>query len=330
MATKKLELGKEKCFQIHVGNKSLATCSELNVHDDIMKTATSEKYLGDLITNTSKIDIDIEARVNKGNGRVNTIISLLEEISFGEHFFEMALLFRNSMLINSLLSSSEVLYNIEMKHINMLEKCDKNLLTRIFSVPSTCSYEAVYLETGCLPIRFILQGRRLLYYWSLLNKDDNELVKKVFSTQKEFSSKNDWTLQVEEDKKELDINISENSIKIMKKVAFKKLVNKENRSKSNNLNSYNFQNYLQTKELSTKEKKLLFALRTRSISVKRNYKNKFKFNMECWLCGDKNEDESETHLLKCDKIKENIDSKYDLLNASYEKHQRSNFDHKNI
>ena len=154
-----------------------------------------------IISNDGKIDLNIEARVNKGNGRINSIISLLEEISFGDSHFEMAVLFRNSMLINSLLSSSEILYGIKGKHIEMLKMCDRNLLHRIFSVPSSCSYEAVFLETGCLPVRFILQGRRLMYYWSLLNKSNDELVKKVFDIQKQFSDKNDWITEVENDKK---------------------------------------------------------------------------------------------------------------------------------
>ena len=132
MATKKLKLGKNKCFQIHVGNKLDKVCPTLNVHQDVMKTASSEKYLGDIIMNSGKIDQNIQARVNKGVGSVNTIMSLLEEISFGEHYFEMALLFRNSMLINSLLSSSEVLYGIKPKHVQMLESCDRSLLTRLF------------------------------------------------------------------------------------------------------------------------------------------------------------------------------------------------------
>ena len=147
MDTKKLELGYDKCFQIHVGKKSSISCPQLNVHEEIMKTTSSEKYLGDIITNSGKLDQNIQSRVNKGNGRSNTIMSLLTEISFGQHYFEMAILFRNSMLINSILTSSEVLYNVEMNHIKMLERCDKNLLVRIFSAPSTCSYESVYLET---------------------------------------------------------------------------------------------------------------------------------------------------------------------------------------
>ena len=68
MATKRLELGKDKCFQIHVGKNSSSTCPELNVHQDIMKTTSSEKYLGDIITSSGKIDENIQSRVNKGNG----------------------------------------------------------------------------------------------------------------------------------------------------------------------------------------------------------------------------------------------------------------------
>ena len=166
---------------------------------------TSEKYLGDIISNNGKIDENIEDRVNKGKGRINSIISLLEEISFGVNYFEMALLFRESMLINSLLSSSESLYNVEKKHIDKFEACDKELFSKIFGVPSTISYEAFYLETGCLPIKYILQGRRRMYYWALLNKPNTELVKKVFEVQKQFTTKNDWILQIENDLKSLDI-----------------------------------------------------------------------------------------------------------------------------
>ena len=188
MATKRLKLGKDKCFQIHVGKNSPSTCPELNVHQEVMKTASSEKYLGDVITNNGKIDENIQSRANKGKGTVNVILSLIEEISFGNYSFEMGLLFRNSMLINKLLSSSETLYGITEKHIEILEKCDRELLTKLFAVPFTCSYEAVYLETGCLPIRFILKGRRLMFYWSLLNKPNEELVKRFFTVQQKFSS----------------------------------------------------------------------------------------------------------------------------------------------
>ena len=75
---------------------------------------------------------------------------------------------------------------------------------------------------------------------------------------------------------------------------------------------------MQTNKLSKKEKQLLFSLRTRSIDVKRNYKNKFKFNMQCRLCDDDKDIESEEHYLTCIKILQNIDNKNELLGVKYE------------
>ena len=99
------------------------------------------------MTNSGKLDANIKARVIKGNGTVNTIISLIQEISFGQHTIQMALLFRNSMLVNSILSSSEVLYGLTNDHIKSLEGCDKTLFRKVFNVPITCSYEAYFLES---------------------------------------------------------------------------------------------------------------------------------------------------------------------------------------
>ena len=141
-------------------------------------------------------------------------------------------------------------------------------------------------------------------------------------------------MQVKNDIETLKIGKNENEIRNMKKYAFKKLIkkklnenatnflfynkNEEQRSKIKNLSTFKLQNYLLTNKLSKKEKKLLFSLRTRSIDVKRNYKNKFKFNMQCRLCDDDKEIESEEHYLACKKFLENIDNKNELLTVKYE------------
>ena len=90
---------------------------------------------------------------------------------------------------------------------------------------------------------------------------------------------------------------------------------KENHSKTEKLFEYKLQNYLTSQNLSTEQKKLLFSLRTRSIHVKTNYRNKYKFNMICSLCDDKTEEESELHLLRCSSTVAEVgqigDSKYE-------------------
>ena len=93
---------------------------------------------------------------------------------------------------------------------------------------------------------------------------------------------------------------------------------KAKHSKSLNLNSFNLQEYLYSDELTTREKKLLFSLRTRSTHVKTNYRNMYKINMQCTLCENDSEEESEKHLLKCTKILDNVEDPTEILNASYE------------
>ena len=144
--TKKLKLGTNKCFKMHVGSKQTQLCPNLYVSEEKMKTTSSEKYLGDLLTNDNKIDKNIEARYKKGVGVVNSIFAILQEVTFGHYFFEIALLFRSSMLINSILCSSEVLYGIKQKHIQVLEKCDKLFFSKLFQVPMSCPYEAYFFR----------------------------------------------------------------------------------------------------------------------------------------------------------------------------------------
>ena len=165
---------------------------------------------------------------------------------------------------------------------------------------------------------YLLMAIRLMYYWTLLNKDDSELAKKVLETQQLLSSKNDWVLQLQNDLKECRIELSEAEIKRMKKEQFKSLVKKRIKtlsmeyliglrsklSKSENLLHQNcMKDYLKSDKITLEEKKLLFAMKTRAINVKTNFRNNFSnTNMLCRLCHKPGEKESELHLMKCETI----------------------------
>ena len=209
---------------MHIGKKDKHLCPALKVHGADMLTSEREKYLGDILTTDGKIDQNIIARCSKGIGKVNEIMSMLQEISFGPHYFKMALLFRDSILISSMLGSSEVLYGLTKSHIEKLEQVDRIFFRRLFQVPNCTTIEAFYLETSAVPIRFLLTGRRLLYLWDILQKNESELVRKVYNSQKLFTAKNDWILQVKSDLDECRIFLTDNEIAMMKRISFKKLV----------------------------------------------------------------------------------------------------------
>ena len=128
------------------------------------------------------------------------------------------------MPINCILCNSEVLYGINKTHIETLESVDKYYWRKVFGSLVSTPTESYFIETNTIPIRFILMSRRLMYYWNILQKDDTELVKKFFRTQKLIVSKNDWILQLNIDLDLCNITISEEKIKNMKKETFKSLV----------------------------------------------------------------------------------------------------------
>ena len=120
--------------------------------------------LGDIITNDCRINDNVQERFNKGIGISNQIIGMLKEISFGQHYFEKAVLFRQSMLINSILCNSEVLYGLSKTHIETLESIDKYFWRKVFASVISTPVESYYIETHTLLIRHIIMGRRLMYY----------------------------------------------------------------------------------------------------------------------------------------------------------------------
>ena len=63
-----------------------------------------------------------------------------------------------------------------------------------------------------------------MYYRNILHKSDSELVRQVLVTQQLSSVKNHWCLQVDEDLRLCDIQLSEFEISQMKKPKFQNLV----------------------------------------------------------------------------------------------------------
>ena len=117
-------MGQKKCFQIHVGKKAPQLCPQLSVHDETTKTTSSETYIGDIFFEW----FEHLCKIWEKYWKIKAIFSLLQDISVGEYYFEMAMLFRSSMLINSILCSSEVLYWVKSKHLQILKRCDKLFL----------------------------------------------------------------------------------------------------------------------------------------------------------------------------------------------------------
>ena len=82
---------------------------ETCIGEDIMEEKNEDKYLGDIISNDGRNLKNIKARVSKGKGIVSKIMSIIDSIPFGNHYFEIGVILRDSLLSSSMLFNSETL-----------------------------------------------------------------------------------------------------------------------------------------------------------------------------------------------------------------------------
>ena len=275
---------------MHVGpDRSL--CPQLKIHDKVMLTTEQEKYLGVVISSNTKIEENIKMRHAKGTGINNQIISIMKEVSFGFYYFEMGLLFRNSLLINGIMFNLEVIHNLSTKHVDLIEDCDKMFMRNFFEIEAGTPIEAFYIETATLPLKYTLMARQLMYYHTLLKKGESELVKRVFLAQTQFPTKKDWYSEVKDTLTLCGIILTEDEISKCSVYKFKNLVNckvkqrasddltklQMKHSKTKYLHqSDEMKEYLRSEELTTTEKKWLFRMRVRMCPNKTNFEGRYK------------------------------------------------------
>ena len=217
------------------------------------------------------------------------------------------------MLVNGILYSTEALISLNKSHIDTLEACDKDFMAKLFYVPHTTPYETYYTETAAIPLRFLLTGRRLMFYWSVLQKPESELVKQVYLATREFPSKGGWQSNIMDDLLRLKIDKSEKEIQGILKHSFKKLIKeriqedainflkeKQNQhSKTKNLIANGeMKEYLKSSYFSTSDKQDLFKLKCGMSPNKLSYKNNFS-DLTCRICRLTGSEESLGHLLRC-------------------------------
>ena len=113
--------------------------------------------------------------------------------------------------------------------------------------------------------------------------------------QKWNRSKGDWIYQLEQDKKDLKLDLSDTEIGCYSKDQFSRIVKqktdefaarqlekvRDNHSKTENLKFEGFKpaKYFFSKNLTTQEVQTLFKLRTRMVNVKGNYRSSNTNNM---------------------------------------------------
>ena len=156
-----------------------------------------------------------------------------------------------------------------------------------------------------------------MFYWHIITINKDELIYKFFQAQQLAPSEHDWVLQLERDKKEINLQLSESQMKQMTKDQFKRIVktkieflaakslekikNSHSKTKNLKLTSFTPQKYLLSKNLKISEVQTLYKLRNNMIDVKESFKYSYRNDMWCKMC--RLFQETQQHLLDCPKIR---------------------------
>jgi hypothetical protein len=87
---------------------------------------------------------------------------MLNSITLGSYHYDIALVLRDALFVNSIMSNSEVWHNVQLKHNQALEKSDQILLKSIVNAHAKTATEAFYLELAVLPLSYRLSVRRFM------------------------------------------------------------------------------------------------------------------------------------------------------------------------
>ena len=311
--------GKSKCNFLHVGKRN-KECPDLKVHGANIKRVSHETYLGDILSDDGKNTKNVKNRISKGLGIISRIMRILEGVTLGEHYFETAILLRETIFVNGILTNVEVWYGLKKSEIEEFEALDKMLLRKILKAPSSTPIESLYLELGCLDLDTIIKSRRLNYLHYVITRKESEMLSLFFNTQWKYpTNKKDWVEQVKIDLDDFDIPVDLDFIRKKSHLSFKDLVKrkakermlqkmlekKSTHSKMKDLyyTEIQMQKYMKQKCFNVQEAQLIFSFRSRTAKFHGNYKGRNDVQM-CPLCNlhlDKQE-----LVLECPKVKSEV------------------------
>ena len=238
----------------------------------------------------------------------------------GKHRTEAGLKLREAMFLNGILFNSEVWHGVTNAQITSLEAIDNSLLRGILGAHKSTPKAFLHLETGTMPLRWLIAQRRINYLKHILTRNEKELIKKVFKAQKKNPTKGDFVTLVETDLKKLGLTYEEVASETMtstmlktklknnaKTAALSELLQDQSRStKTQNLkyDKLEIQDYLKSDILSREEAIMLTAIRSKCVKgIRTDFKNMEKC-IHCPLKCDQDQPAEDTHehLLSCNKL----------------------------
>ena len=201
------------------------------------------------------------------------------------------------MFLNGVLFNSEVWQGLAATDITLLENLDHQVMRIICNGHAKTPIEFYYLETGATPLKQIISSRRIMYLHNILSREDSELVKRVYVTQRDNPTSGDFVELVKSDLEDINIEYIEKAIIQQSKTQLKLIIKeklkasvlmklKDKQSSHSKIrdikyNKLQIQPYMASNKFTNEMVQLIFNFRSSMIkNIKANFSS---INRKCGL-----------------------------------------------
>ena len=239
------------------------------------------------------------------------------------NYYFSTILLVNKKLVHIFKTKTTAWHSVSLQDISGLEKIDEALLRYLLDCHPKTPLEFLFLESGAIPMRYILSSRRINYLQTILKRDEEELTRRVFEAQLVKPCSGDFAELVKKDLESIGMPFNKAFIQNTGVDAFKAFIKKKitaaahmhltakqaDHSKVSEIKfeSLETQPYLLSTMFSDEETKLLTALRSRMHDgFKKNFSQlhggQVDCPLECWSTNSQPFKDSQQHLLVCKTI----------------------------
>ena len=147
------------------------------------------RYIGDIFSiNKGNNSSLCENRAQKATGSSNEIISLCKESILGNTQISDTILLYHTVFIHRLIYTCESWSNLSSEKYAILQKSQLTSLRRVMKLPRSVPTDALFLEMGILPIRFLTTNISKTHY----SQEQNDPVYQLYHEMLKYNSEKNW------------------------------------------------------------------------------------------------------------------------------------------
>ena len=151
-------------------------------------------------------------------------IHLCSDSQMGIYAIHGLLLLHNSVFLPTVLSNSETWNSLTNNDIGCLQTLQLKYLKWMLRTPRGTCNAFVYLELGILPIKSIINIRKMVFLHHILTLDDNDPVKTTHQQQQLYSFEENWANETKALLSTHNLETNEDIIQQLPRKTWKKMV----------------------------------------------------------------------------------------------------------